>query len=118
MPAEWIIRDICSPCCVWHKPGEKEELACGGVIVIEALGPDRISPAEAGEQDRFENRFDELFDELVCSGCSFRPDGCDFRDPGFTEPALPCGGYIHLDRLLSDGIITEDDLRRALAEEK
>ena len=114
MAKDQLIRDVCSRCCVWYKPGEKEELSCGGVLAIEALGNDLIPPAELNEQRDFKNCYGELLNELVCRRCAFRVDGCDFRDPKIAERALPCGGYVHLDNVLSKGIITEADLRDAL----
>jgi len=114
MPPDWIIRDICSPACVWHKPGEKEEMSCRGARVIEAFGEGNLPPAFKGEEGSFANFHDELLFELVCRDCPFRPDGCDFRDPEITEPATPCGGYIHLDILLADGMITEERLRSVI----
>jgi len=114
MPKELHIRDICKRCCVWYKPGRKEELSCGGILVIEVLGDDCVLPAEREEVKDFQNRFDSLLDELVCNRCDFRKDGCDFRDPNITSQALPCGGYIHLDSLLTRRLISAAKLRKAL----
>ncbi len=114
MPADYLIRDVCSRCCVWYKPGKNEELSCGGILAIETLGKDLIPPAELNEQDDFKNSHDELLNELVCRCCAFRDDGCDFRDPNVGEQALPCGGYVHLDNLLVRKIISGTDLRNAL----
>jgi len=114
MPADWIIRDICSPACAWHKPGEKEGMSCRGARVIEAFGRGNLPPAFNGEAASFANLHDEMLFELVCRDCPFRPDGCDFRDPEVTEPSTPCGGYIHLDILLAEGMITEKELREAV----
>lgn len=115
MPSEKIIHDLCSRCCVWHKPGRKEELSCGGVIAIEKLGSGSVPPAEQGEERNFKNKYSELLYELVCKLCPFLLDGCDFRDASVEHSVLPCGGVVLMDRLLISGNITEGQLRDILS---
>lgn len=103
---------ICEGYCSFYKPGAKEEMACGGLTRAEAVlsrmadqpAPKSDKPMSAGAVAALE--------ESVCQTCPFRVDGCDYADR--VVGAVPCGGFIYLALLIDDGVISDDDIRRAL----
>lgn len=103
---------ICERYCRFYKPGVKEDMACGGLTRAEAvLG--RMSELPAPKSDRpFSADAAATLEQQVCITCPFRIDGCDYADR--VEGAVPCGGFIYLALLIDDGVISEDDIRRAL----
>jgi len=106
---------ICQNFCAYYKPDKIEEIGCGGVSLLEKtpcsqldLLSDLASRASSPSSDE-----DPLFglDEndsalaAVCSECSFRIDGCDFRDDNVPNSACsPCGGLRAVAALISSGV--------------
>jgi len=100
---------VCSPWCRFYKGG-KEEMACAGLVffqehfdwkslnkLLQTLAP------MASDASR-----DELLNRVLCQTCEFRVDGCGFREG--EEDSPPCGGYILLELLLRQGLVSPDRL--------
>jgi hypothetical protein len=109
---------ICRPFCCFFRPGEKEELACRGALVIERLAADGLlePPDLPGGEMKTASLWqanDVLLETRVCGPCPFRDSGCDFRAPVRPADAEPCGGYILLRILRDTGAITAEDLEYA-----
>jgi hypothetical protein len=92
---------ICRPFCCFYRPGEKEELACQGALVLERLAaggviqPDLL-PDGVEKHTGLWRGDDPFLETQVCGPCPFREDGCDFRAVVRVDDAEPCGGYILL----------------------
>jgi hypothetical protein len=109
---------ICRPFCFFFRPGEKEDLACRGALVVERLVADgRLEPSSlpGGEMrtNGLREADDALLEAVVCGPCPFRDGGCDFRAPVRPADAEPCGGYILLRILRETGALTAEDLAEA-----
>ncbi len=109
---------ICRPFCSFFRPGEKEELACQGALVVERLAEKGVidpSVLPGGEWKRGDlwQVNDALLGEMVCGRCPFRDDGCDYRAPLRPADAEPCGGYILLRLLRKTGAVTAGALAEA-----
>lgn len=102
---------VCQPFCAFFKPGEKEELACQGALVVERLAASgRFDPSMIPAQRKrpeLWSRPDPALTKAVCDRCSFRIDGCDFR--AAIAGAEPCGGYLLLRIMQVDGWLGGDD---------
>ncbi|MDY6990296.1 MAG: radical SAM protein [Thermodesulfobacteriota bacterium] len=90
-------RLVCKGNCFYYKPGSDKGLACRGFTVAEALlqhDPDMSARFPLRKGNTFEDQYPELLHHLLCRHCEFFIEGCDFTDPDYTDPALPCGGYV------------------------
>jgi len=90
-------RLVCKENCFYYKPGSEKGLACRGFTVLEALlqhHPDISVHFSPRQGNTFEDQYPEILHHLLCRHCDFFIEGCDFTDPEYTDPALPCGGYI------------------------
>ncbi len=113
------IKDIiCRPYCVFYKEGEKEELECQGALVVEDLF--NTGKLQAGEIPKnkkkpmlWEDRDNIL--ETVCDSCPFKKEDCDFQSENRPAGCEPCGGYILLSILISNGIIKPEDIEEITA---
>ncbi len=105
---------ICRPFCVFFKEGQKEEMACGAAVTAARII--RLRNIRTGEivspvgAQAATGKDGDLLDSLVCRYCPFVIDGCDFRSLKPPPDAVPCGGYILLELLLSRGVITRQDI--------
>jgi hypothetical protein len=111
---------VCRPHCRFYKPGEKEDLSCGGYdFFVERLSEDIAAEAartlnaasalaeEARPPKRFEHN--ARIEAAVCTGCEFREEDCDFMGGQDIADAAPCGGYVLLARLLAAGLREAED---------
>lgn len=100
---------ICQNFCAYYKPGKIEEVGCGGVALLEKAPCshlDLLSELAVPCDDPLFG-LDENDSALtaVCSDCSFRIDGCDFRDDNVPNSACsPCGGLRAVAALISSGV--------------
>ena len=95
---------ICGQYCSFYKPGQKEEMACRGFDLVQAFlekYPEDLPHLPSPRDYEFTDRFHHLLHHFMCRTCDFFIEGCDFTDPGYTGKALPCGGYIAVDLLLT-----------------
>jgi hypothetical protein len=94
-----FVRLICETACPFYKPG-KEDLECGGYRYLSRryspeelrrmIGTIALPPLPKAPYTVCE---DLSIEELVCSSCPFRADGCDFAED---RSGPPCGGYLIL----------------------
>lgn len=102
---------ICPRLCRYFKPDRPEEDGCGGLAwlaahpqlesAVAALAPDPGAPLFGLAEDD-----PRLL--RVCAACPYRPDGCDFRDPGAPrDQCAPCGGLRAVAGLLAAGLRLE-----------
>ena len=105
---------ICLPFCEFYKPGVKEELLCQGALLLERLvRQGRLNPQELpGLPSDLPPMpgHDPALEAVVCAGCPFQAEDCDFRSPHPPADARPCGGLLLLERLLCSEKITPKDL--------
>lgn len=94
-----LVRLICESACSFYKPG-KEELQCGGYRYLSrTCSPDELRQMletiarPPHPQAPYTDLEDLSIEELVCSSCPFRVDGCDFAED---RSGPPCGGYLIL----------------------
>lgn len=109
---------LCRPFCSFFRDGEKEELACQGAQVLDALiRGGRLHPEQLPGGLRKEPRLwrvdDPELEAALCRVCPFRVDGCDFYSPQRSAQTEPCGGYLLLKLLKEDNAIRCADLSRA-----
>lgn len=86
-------------------------MACGGLKALSPLienHPELVPLLSPHETLPFKDAYPRLFHHLLCRHCDFFIDGCDFTDPDYTDPALPCGGYVAADALLQRHPSRED----------
>jgi|APFre7841882630_1041343.scaffolds.fasta_scaffold118416_2 hypothetical protein len=98
---------LCLKFCSYYKPGKNEELACKGYMVVERLLREGISlvlASNSGESNPVPA--DEIV-KTLCINCDFHEQDCDFMQ---NRAARPCGGFILLERLLSSGVVTMEDI--------
>lgn len=105
---------ICRPFCEFYKPGVKEELLCQGALLLERLvRQGRLNPQEIQSLPRdlpLPPVQGTMLEAVVCAGCPFQAEDCDFRSPHPPENARPCGGLLLLERLLCSEQIAPKDL--------
>ncbi len=109
---------ICRPFCSFFRPGEKEELACRGALVVERLVSNGVIepsglPGGAWKRADLWQEDDPLLEEMVCGRCAFRDGGCDYRAADRPVDAEPCGGYILLRILRKTAAVRAADLKEA-----
>lgn len=103
---------VCEGFCPYYKPDKDEGLACRGFLVIQRL---LERNKEILFSDPGKGLTEDIKDMLVrnmCTDCSFYEDDCDFAD--HKDGALPCGGFILLGNLLTEGIIRSLDILSCL----
>ena len=104
-----LVKNLCVNFCSYYKPLKKEELACGGFVVVKRL-------IDMGKEIPFEKSdrrpspcIEEKLSTALCPTCPFYESDCDYiLQEG---DASPCGGFIFLGLLLDSGIISIDDVR-------
>ncbi len=105
---------ICRPYCIFFREGEKEEMACYGAQVVEAL-VDRgmVNPEQIGfaKDPALWHRHRPLIEPYVCFQCPFRAEDCDFQSDAPEDDLEPCGGYIVLTLLVENQLIDEKSLK-------
>ncbi len=102
-----LSRTVCLQFCIYYKPGKNEELVCRGYQVVERLmreGKQVIVERSGSGHGPAEN---ELVVQRLCGTCDFREDGCDFI---VDRNAPPCGGFLLLAQLISQGIVAAGDI--------
>ena len=95
---------VCRDNCAFYKEGVKEDMACRGFQIITRLFesiPGLETHVAQIQEKPFRNAHPHLLRTLLCTSCDFFVDGCDFTDPDYSGEAIPCGGYVVLDKLLS-----------------
>jgi hypothetical protein len=117
MEKTMLVAYICERLCSFYGP-DKEILECGSFKFLkENLSPGELREAVEGAPRRADCSEDSAIMEMVCSGCDFLVDGCDFRESrphsgsgpsrkgetmsrkkGTASP--PCGGYAVVEGLL------------------
>ena len=99
---------LCRTFCKYYKPSKKEELACGGFLVIENL----LREGRKVPFDTFIERMNPVTRDLLvqnlCVLCAFYEADCDFVQQ-LESP--PCGGFLLLCRLLEAEVISIDNIR-------
>lgn len=109
---------LCRPFCSFFRAGEKEDLACQGAQVLDALVksgrlcPEQF-PGAGAKQSRLWQECDPELEAALCSVCPFRLDGCDFHSALRNSRTEPCGGYLLLKLLQERGVISCADLKSA-----
>jgi hypothetical protein len=101
--------NLCRNFCFYYKPSIKEELACGGFLVVERL----IRKAKQLSFEKSEKKIDLQTEEkllkTLCPVCPFFEGDCDFILK--EGDARPCGGFILLGQLIDRGLMSIDDVR-------
>lgn len=109
---------LCRPFCSFFRAGAKEEMACQGALVLDALlqrrrlSPEQL-PAPAGKERRLWQEEDQGLERVLCRPCSFALDGCDFHSAFRSAQTEPCGGYLLLQLLTDAGTLSCADLEMA-----
>lgn len=93
---------ICKGFCRYYKDG-RDELYCGGYKVLR----ENVTINELRTIDNFLKKDSHVFknlrdlkkelEEMVCNGCDFFVDGCDFVS---SESDHPCGGYLIISKII------------------
>lgn len=110
-------KQICRRYCSYYKPGQKEDMACRGLIFVQSFierHPESIKEFPSRCAFPFKDRYHHLLHHTICQYCDFLIDGCDFKDPGQSGHPPPCGGYLLLESLLEQALIDKDTLVRDL----
>ena len=109
MEKEALKKGLCSTLCPYYKPSKDEELACKGFLVIERLirKGKKLPFKKSGRQ--FDSAVEESLVRYLCSVCPFYDRDCDFFSKG--EDSQPCGGFIALEYLIKERIVTVDDVK-------
>jgi hypothetical protein len=103
---------ICRPYCIFYKEGVKDDMSCGGaIVVLQLIDAGRWTPGRDSIPPVHTRNDNPDLESLVCRRCPFVLDGCDFRSPSPPSDAAPCGGFILLSRLIDAGTITLEDIR-------
>ena len=96
---------------MFFKDGQKEEMACEGATVVEALIHAGDIESEkfrsATKQPRVWKRHKAILERHVCNSCSFQKEDCDFQSPQPSEDLEPCGGFILLAFLFENNLLDE-----------
>lgn len=104
---------VCRPFCRFFKEDKDEAMACEGfnfiLRLLERLDPATLANLRKEIPATWNN--DTILREVLCEKCEFLIDGCDFRDPACDYKAEPCGGYLLLDTLLREKLITATELK-------
>jgi len=103
---------ICQNFCAYYKPDKIEESGCGGVSLLEKepcshldLLSELAGRASPDDDPLFGLDENDSALAAVCTECSFRIDGCDFRDDNIpNSDCSPCGGLRAVAALISSGV--------------
>ena len=105
-------KKLCEKFCSYYKPSKDSELACMGFIVTERLiKSGREIPLDKAEQVSAIAAGEKLIRNM-CASCAFYESDCDFILK--EGKALPCGGFILLERLIARRIVTIDDVKNII----
>ncbi len=113
--SERLKRLLCAEHCQFFKPWKDPQLPCGAHRVLRTLVEERPDLLEALEKLRgvrptLPLPSDAFLARSVCTRCGYFPYRCDYRDPTGPEDALPCGGIVVMDILLSRNVLTHEEL--------
>ncbi|MBI5103198.1 MAG: hypothetical protein HZB33_15390 [Nitrospirae bacterium] len=100
---------LCGNFCAYYKPGKDEVLACLGYSLIERLDSSGTGIDFTPRTDNFAPAVAETLAAELCRACPFYEDGCDYVSG--VEGSSPCGGFILSGHLISEGVISIDDIR-------
>jgi len=107
---------ICRPFCSFFREGVKEDLICRGAQVVDNLlkrGVIRFAEMPGDGTESFTTSSHRAFlEDAVCRLCVFRRDDCDFQSQESPPDAEPCGGFILIDLLVRQGVISFADLMK------
>jgi hypothetical protein len=114
MPKSDFTETICRPFCSFYRPGSKEELTCRGAeaaaeLIRRKQWPPEIYSAGTENPSPIPGQ-DPALEAAVCAACPFKSEDCDFQSPVPPEDCQPCGGFILLHRLKTQGAVTLGDL--------
>lgn len=103
---------LCLNFCKYYKPGKNEEFECRGAVIVRHLMQQgrRIPLERPADMSAPSSGAAAALRKAMCGDCEFFIDGCDFILTG--GEAVPCGGFILLARLLDEGAVEIDDLKR------
>jgi hypothetical protein len=114
-PKKTIIDPVCRPYCIFFKEGQKEDMACQGVLSLEKLvnhGAITWSLVKKTAKKRaWWWQHKPVLEKCVCRFCDFLAEDCDFQSDAPSDDLEPCGGYVVLAFLLDQGHIDENDLK-------
>ena len=106
---------ICRPFCMFYKDGQKEDMACEGALVVEALiHQGRIFPEQLHlivKDLQLCLKHKDTLTRYVCSHCPFMNKDCDFQSTAPSPDLEPCGGYIVLAGLIEHRVIEPRDMK-------
>lgn len=102
-----LTQKLCSPFCVYYKPGKNEELLCRGYEVVERLlqRNKKVSCSPSGTQR--EPLLAEALIQELCLTCPFFEQDCDFMQD---RAARPCGGFVLLAENIESGMLLLADI--------
>ncbi|MGA1824285.1 MAG: hypothetical protein ACMUIP_06420 [bacterium] len=113
-------RYICRPFCMFFREGAKEDMACRGAQVVEALVRNgQLSPDDLpshGKDPCLWQEHDTSLERILCHGCPFYANDCDYQSKDRVSGLEPCGGYILISLLKRNGSLSEADLVRTTHE--
>jgi hypothetical protein len=98
---------LCLAYCFYYKPGKNEELACRGRIVVERLLRNGRMIVFDKSDKRIDSATAEMLVQKMCMACDFHERDCDYMQD---RAAPPCGGFILLAQLLSEGELSIEDI--------
>ncbi|MGC2062246.1 MAG: hypothetical protein WA610_04655 [Thermodesulfovibrionales bacterium] len=101
--------NLCRTFCSYYKPGEKEELTCLGYQVVARLLKKGTHMDFIRCDDLPSPASDNILTDHLCPECPFYASDCDYAEK--KEKAPPCGGFMLLKQILSQGTISIDDIR-------
>jgi len=108
-PGDMLRDKLCRNFCSYYKPGQKEELTCLGYQAV-AWFLSRGVPIDFIRRDApLCPAPDTVLSDHLCPECPFYESDCDYAEK--KEQAPPCGGFILLNQMLGQGIISIDDIR-------
>lgn len=105
-------KKICENFCSYYKPSKESELACMGFIVTKRLIKSGKKIPFAKSEQVSDIAAGEKLIQNMCASCAFYESDCDFILK--EGRALPCGGFILLQRLIAKRIITIDDIKNII----
>jgi uncharacterized cupin superfamily protein len=100
---------LCRTFCSYYKPGVKEELTCLGYHAVAWLLERGTHMDFVRCHDLPSPESDAILAAHLCPECPFYENDCDYAEK--KEAALPCGGFVLLRQILSQGTISIDDIR-------
>lgn len=108
-------RLVCAEHCRYFKPWATPEPDCASMRQVLALVGRR--PELLDTVERLRNRRlappltrDAALLRGVCAPCEHYPENCAYRRSDRSPGAVPCGGLLVLDQLLSLGLVSAEEL--------